>query len=327
MRLSFLRPRTRTAKSLAITPPVPAPGRHGVGIAAIFRDEGRYIGEWVRFHEIAGVRRFVLYDDGSSDGGADLARAAAREAEVIVHPWGLRLGDPTLGVNISAQTLALAHATVLHGGDLRWLAFVDVDEFLVPLQAPTLGAALEPLSAHPAIALPWTMFGRNGHAVPPAGGTVANFTRRWDGPHSLLYEGMTFNVKTILDPCAVELVHVHRSQTGQGEVAWTDAGDRIRLRGHMNPKLLTRERIQLNHYYTRSEADVARKIAKGSGFTSRDPRDAARQRKRIAQVEAAEIEDRAALEFLARRGAADGTDYAAELAALADAGLAAAGDG
>lgn len=306
----------RNTARLRITPPEPAPDRHGIGIAAIFRDEGRYIAEWVRYHEIAGVRAFYLYDDGSTDDGPERAKQAAQDASVTIIPWGMRIGDATQGNAISAQTLALAHALSVFGGDLRWMAMVDIDEFLVPLASNSIGEALSELDAHPAITLPWTMFGRSGHQTPPVGGIVGNYLRRWDGPKSMRYVGGSFNAKSIVDPTRVDVVHVHRTTTGAGEVAHNDAGEPVRMRGHLNPNKLTRQALQLNHYFTRSEEDVLRKIAKGGDFATRNARAEGKLRNRIEQIEADEVQDTQILDFLDRRGAMDSVNYRKQLAAL-----------
>jgi hypothetical protein len=42
--------------------------------SAIFRDEAPYVLEWLVLHRMIGGDLFVRYDNGSSDGGADLIR-------------------------------------------------------------------------------------------------------------------------------------------------------------------------------------------------------------------------------------------------------------
>jgi hypothetical protein len=45
-----------------------------IAVCALFKDEAPYLLEWLAFHRMIGVDLFVLYDNGSSDGGADLVR-------------------------------------------------------------------------------------------------------------------------------------------------------------------------------------------------------------------------------------------------------------
>src|SRR5262249_58542936 len=58
-RISYVR--ARWAPPLGTRPPI------GLAVCAIFRDEARYLAEWVSFHRVQGVERFYLYDNRSSD--------------------------------------------------------------------------------------------------------------------------------------------------------------------------------------------------------------------------------------------------------------------
>ena len=66
---------------IGIVPPEPDPGREGVAIALIVKVEARHIREWASFHLRAGVRHFLIYDNGGSDDTLPtLQRAAAVHA-------------------------------------------------------------------------------------------------------------------------------------------------------------------------------------------------------------------------------------------------------
>ncbi len=38
--------------------------KHYLTLCAIFRDEADYLDEWLRFYDLVGVERFVLFDNG-----------------------------------------------------------------------------------------------------------------------------------------------------------------------------------------------------------------------------------------------------------------------
>jgi hypothetical protein len=48
-----------------------------IAICAIFKDEAPFLLEWLAFHRMIGVDLFVLYDNGSNDGGADRIHASS----------------------------------------------------------------------------------------------------------------------------------------------------------------------------------------------------------------------------------------------------------
>jgi hypothetical protein len=65
-------------------------GRTGAGIedkisvCAIFKDEAPYLLEWLAFHTVIGMDLFVLYDNGSGDGGGELIRRSRLDRNVTL---------------------------------------------------------------------------------------------------------------------------------------------------------------------------------------------------------------------------------------------------
>lgn len=59
---------------IAITSPTPQPGRDGVALVAILRNEARHIEEWAQFHPRAGIGHFFNYNNGSTDGTPEVLR-------------------------------------------------------------------------------------------------------------------------------------------------------------------------------------------------------------------------------------------------------------
>ena len=58
-----------------------------LAVCAIYRDEGPYLREWVEFHRLAGVERFYLYDNGSTDEHEEVLRPYVEEGLVELNPW------------------------------------------------------------------------------------------------------------------------------------------------------------------------------------------------------------------------------------------------
>ena len=57
-------------------------------------------------------------------------------------PWAQSLRDGRSGAEIHNQVLAFSHALANYGAEFRWMAFVDVDEFIVPKADASIEAAL-----------------------------------------------------------------------------------------------------------------------------------------------------------------------------------------
>ncbi|MGL5009603.1 MAG: glycosyltransferase family 92 protein, partial [Paracoccaceae bacterium] len=257
--------RAQSITRIAIDPPAPQAGRKGIAVVLIVRNEERHIAEWARFHVAAGVDHFFVYDNGCTDQTLPNAKGAL-DRKLTILPWDQKFRDARRGHEIHNQVLAYAHAVRNFGSDFRWMAFIDVDEFLVPKQTATLTEALSPLEACRSISLPWHMFGRAGHKTPPEGGILPNYTRRNPDPMSDA-KGLR-NFKMIVDPCHVTALKVHEMEVDRTSDTCNDRGQRFTLSARDTPAFYSADHIQLNHYYTRSDSELQAKIARGPNLTT-----------------------------------------------------------
>lgn len=284
-------------RKLAIVPPQPLPGRHGIAIMACVKNEAGYIEEWVRFHKAVGVRHFHIYDDGSTDETSAILKRLLSPDELTIVPWLSRMVDVASDQVLNGQTIAFAHAILNFGKAYRWMAFIDVDEFLLPKRGRTLEDALAGAGGFPNISLPWHMFGTSGHQARPEGPLLLNYTKR--GADPLSREENVSNFKCIVDPCEVVEVSVHQFRTREhGEMTVNDAGRKFTRSGRKSPEFYSSEFLQLNHYYSKSRAELQAKVDRGWSY---DAERAKYQRKVFGIVEAIErnaVEDRAMIEFL-----------------------------
>ena len=100
-----------------------------IAICAIFKDEAPYLLEWIAFHRMIGVDLFVLYDNGSSDGGPDLIRRSSFARNVTLIEWSDRPGQIPAYQHFH-EPITLATST--------WAAFIDLDEFIMPVTGSSI---------------------------------------------------------------------------------------------------------------------------------------------------------------------------------------------
>jgi hypothetical protein len=246
-----------SAKERALSAPVVAdPDRHGIALVAIVKDEARYISEWIAFHANLGVRSIYIYDNGSTDETVALAQGGRLLADVRVIPW------MNFGRHIRIQTSAYNHAAANFGRRYRWMMFLDVDEFVFPKEGGDLNETMAAYEGLPAVSFPWQMFGPSGHRRRPDGLVVEAYRERAAFPFSPENTSL-LNYKTIADPTAIKWAHTHYCELWDDDGAmYNDAGQRFWRFDRFNPKHATAERIQLNHYFTRSYEEFEQKIAK-----------------------------------------------------------------
>lgn len=140
-------------------------------ICAIFKDEAPYLLEWIAFHKMVGFDLFVLYDNGSTDGGPDLIRRSSFARNVTLLEWPDRPG----------QLSAYRHFHANYAKDFTWAAFIDLDEFIMPVSGSSIRDILtrKIYDKYSDILLNWLVFGDSGHQRRPDGLVIENFTARF----------------------------------------------------------------------------------------------------------------------------------------------------
>ncbi len=298
--LGLFRRGERISSRIDIVPPLSSAGRSGLAVVAVVRDEAATVADWIWFHRRAGVRRFFLYDNGSTDGTAEAALDAG-QGDVTVVPWRLSARLVRPGVTLHQQELAYAHAIGTFGGDFRWMALIDLDEYLFPSSADNLEAVLDALGGYTNVSVPWSMFGVHGGGAertnPPWTCTVRARESR----------GALLNFKCIVDPCDVVRVSVHKFWTRtMGPDSVNAAGTRAHYKRRGTPEFLSAKAIRLNHYCPLAEEEIGSKLSKGAVSGMSSLRRGTLLRERSSAIRKDMIEDRAAIEFIERTGGLGG---------------------
>ena len=79
-----------------------------------------------------------------------------------------------------------------------------------------------------------------------------------------------------------------------------DRGEVVPLDRRRLPEFYSADHLQLNHYYARSEAELEAKVGRGPNLASKAPEYRRKVLRTVANIERAQVEDRAALDYLAR---------------------------
>lgn len=133
--------------------------RHRLGLAAIVKNEGRYLIEWLVHHRAVGVEHFYIANNESTD---DTAQRLEALSQILPITW---FNVPTSTANETGAQLP-AYETIMrrYGGEVDWMAFLDADEYLWPETHPdSIVRLIEDMQqAHPdigALALNWATYG------------------------------------------------------------------------------------------------------------------------------------------------------------------------
>jgi hypothetical protein len=218
-----------------------------LGVVVIIRDEAPYLTEWLAYHHALGVQHFFIYDNGSTD-----------ELHAVIEPW-VNHGLVTLvhWPLPGGQIDAYSHALRFYGPSLDWLAFFDVDEFVVPLVDDDIPAVLARFPDAADVRIPRVDFGYSGHREPPDRLTIEAYTevanvfgRDPSKPP---------RVKSVVQPRSISAVGIHTATVADD--ARGPDGEPVPSRTVGKPCW---DYVQLNHYYTRSFAEFEAKRFRGS---------------------------------------------------------------
>src|SRR6478735_1818086 len=119
---------------------------------------------------MVGVDLFVLYDNGSTDGGPDLVRRSSFARNVTIIDWPMAAGQMPAYEDFCAN----------HAARFDWAAYIDLDEFIVPVGGSSIREPLmrRTYADYSAILLQWMVFGPSGHQQRPDGLVIENYTTR-----------------------------------------------------------------------------------------------------------------------------------------------------
>ena len=159
--------------------------KYFMSIACIIKNEGPYLREWLEYHKLIGVEHFYVYDNESSD-----------NTKEVLQPY-IDAGDVTYIYfpGRDRQDSAYCHATAHFGQETRWMAVVDLDEFIVLHEKDNLRDFMAEYADCSQISLHWVIYGSSGHEKRPDGLVLENFKG-----HSAVPD---FSPKSIFNPRTV----------------------------------------------------------------------------------------------------------------------------
>jgi len=248
-----------------------------LSICAIFKDEAPYLPEWIEFHRLVGVERFFLYDNLSADGAREVLAPWVRTGVVSISECSIPLGQ-------GGQGWAYADALARARGRTRWLAFIDLDEFLFSPGPTLLADVLRDYEEHPGVVVNWQVYGSSGFTAKPDGLVIESFVQR-----ARTQWVRNRRIKSIVDPTrAARPIGPHFFEYTDGALAVTENREPVRAKAstrgarrirhglsrlplietdpyairQSSVKQVSVERLRLNHYAVRSRREFEQKTAR-----------------------------------------------------------------
>lgn len=232
---------------------------HELAIVSIIKNEAPYLREWLDYHIAAGITHFYLYDNESIDHTQTLLRPYMEQGYVTYHFFPGKC----------AQMPAYNDAIRRYRFSARYLALIDADEFIYPLNGKSIPQAVQDiLNRYPeagGLTMNWRIFGSAGQKKADLSrGVLERFC--WRSKDEF---GPNQHVKSIINPRCVRYVpNPHFALYMYGKCAVDERGKNVP--DYKNEDYPMQE-LCVNHYFTKSEQEwiARRSIGTADGTTGR----------------------------------------------------------
>jgi hypothetical protein len=221
-----------------------------LSLGAIVRNQEHYVKEWLAFHHLVGVERFVIVLHKCTDKTEKKIRELPFQDKIHIH----RIVNDEQFVQMGTYLWIMER----YGQFTKWLMFIDSDEFFFGTRGDDLRTILAGYEQHGGLASHWYEFGSNGHVMKPKGLSIEAFTKRAPDRHTSHY-----SFKSVIQPqCFQKLLSPHLAITNpltvtedhrDVSVNWIWIGDR-------RP---SHEIVRVNHYHVRSMEDWMERYKRG----------------------------------------------------------------
>jgi len=220
-------------------------GGQYLSVVAVVKNEAPYIAEWIEYHLLAGVEKFYIYDNESDDNIKEILEPYIKEGIVEYIFWHGK-GQQIIVYNDAVERFRY---------NSFWLAFIDIDEFIVPISTKTIPEFLKDFEDVCGIEINWIMYGDSGHKTKTEGLVIERFK-----DHSEDDFAENRQVKTILNPRHVLCMQVHHACYVKQTSVNSDKNKNKKYFPNRKPLF---NKIRINHYFTKSYEEFLAKQAKG----------------------------------------------------------------
>ncbi len=221
--------------------------QYELSVCMIFRDEAPYLKEWIEFHRLVGVEHFYLCNHSSKDHYREVLEPYISEG--IVELKEFIEDDPDKRHHGFFRLLQRGHFSDIiekSRGISKWVAFIDSDEFLVPVHHDSLVELLKDYEEFGGVCPNWHVFGTSNIDVLT--------------PERLMIEQLiccssaelNSHIKSIVQPDRViTYPHPHIAKYKDGFFQVNTDKEKF-LGPHNIPVLF--DKLKINHYYTRDNS-------------------------------------------------------------------------
>lgn len=224
--------------------------KYELSIVSLFRDEARFLKEWIEFHRMVGVEHFYLYNHLSQDDYLEVLQPYIDKG--IVELFEIKKEPHEYQQWHNLQNSCYNKTIKKARNVSHWLAIIDSDEFLVPVKDKNLLKLLKDYESFGGLMVNWQMYGTSDvWEIPSDKLMIETLMKRAHDEYSFHY-----HVKSIIQPlrtASVDTPHkcrfikpffaVNSNKVKASEIA----------KNRIQVSEIILDRVRVNHYWTRDE--------------------------------------------------------------------------
>lgn len=205
--------------------------KYYLSIVACVKNEDLYIQEWIEYYKLMGVEHFFIYDNESTDSTKEKLQPYINQGLVTYNYFE----SASIKEKAQRQPYIYNCSIEQYGDTSKWMAFLDIDEYVRTKKEATLAEYLKRNEQYNQVTFQWVIFGDSFHEKHVDGLIIENYTYRG--------KDCSETMKSIVQPQGTYLALLHKHSV---------AGKSLNA---------TCDEIQCNHYYCKSKEDFYNKKA------------------------------------------------------------------
>ncbi len=215
---------------------------YNLTISTLFKNEARWLKEWIEYHRFLGVQHFYLYSNDSTDNYEEVLSPYIKMGLVDLIEWNsdnAPFHDPRQPIQwVGFQLSALNDSIQRAKGIAQWIACIDIDEYIFPVEGKEsfqIFLKRTPLEVG-SLRLSWQCFGTSYLKELSMNSLVTEslVMRSRDDSH------WNQHVKCIHRPEAIQYTLVHKAY----------------LKNNYIFEFIDRSKFRLNHYIARGQQEA-----------------------------------------------------------------------
>ncbi len=224
---------------------------HYLSVCAIAKNEGPYFKEWIEWYISQGVDKFYIYDNESTDDTKSILEPYIEAGVVDYIYWPGR----------KQQLAAYDDCLENNRFSSRWIAFLDLDEIIVPIKNKSIPEFLAGFESFAAVEINWLIYGSGGRKTKTPGTMMERFKFHSNPKHIL-----NRHVKSIVDPRRVfGMIGCHEVAKISGYIA---DSHKQPVKRNFRDREPQQDIIRINHYAVKSYEEFLAKRSRGRARTT-----------------------------------------------------------